>query len=148
MNTLNEVSLEQLEYLLPLYFELQIALASDELSLAKEYLNSSLAISNLPSDLTTIINTMLASPTLNDLRLPHFESLSNRMMQAVNLYRTQLSQSVYHMYCPMAYPNRGANWLQQSPNIQNPYFGSAMLKCGQNKALLSAPQLPQGEVVL
>ncbi|WP_053980109.1 efflux RND transporter periplasmic adaptor subunit [Marinagarivorans algicola] len=147
-NHQSEVSLTQLEYLLPLYFELQMALANDELALAKKYLNSALAIPQLPQRLSTIINAMLASPTLNDLRLPHFETLSNYMMQAVNLYRAQLQLSVYQMYCPMAYPNRGANWLQQTPDIQNPYFGHAMLKCGQNKALLTTSQNPQGEVVL
>ncbi len=33
------------------------------------------------------------------------------------------------MHCPMA----GADWLQTSAKVQNPYFGKAMLTCGAPK---------------
>ncbi len=32
--------------------------------------------------------------------------------------------------CPMAFDNRGAEWLQRGVTINNPYFGSTMLRCG------------------
>lgn len=32
--------------------------------------------------------------------------------------------------CPMAFNNKGADWLQQGDTVNNPYFGSAMLRCG------------------
>ena len=35
------------------------------------------------------------------------------------------------MHCPMVYEDRGASWLQASEPLQNPYFGSSMLKCGE-----------------
>lgn len=38
---------------------------------------------------------------------------------------------VYKMYCPMAFKNKGAYWLSSDKQVQNPYFGDRMLKCGR-----------------
>ena len=38
---------------------------------------------------------------------------------------------VNQAFCPMAFDNASATWLQQSEEIANPYFGSAMLGCGE-----------------
>ena len=40
-------------------------------------------------------------------------------------------ESLYLQYCPMAFDNTGGNWLSKSKEVRNPYFGDAMLKCGQ-----------------
>jgi Cu(I)/Ag(I) efflux system membrane fusion protein len=37
----------------------------------------------------------------------------------------------------MADSNKGADWLSQKKEILNPYFGSAMLKCGETKRLIN-----------
>lgn len=42
-------------------------------------------------------------------------------------------QSVYYQHCPMVNNNQGAYWVSTSPEIRNPYFGDAMLKCGSNE---------------
>ena len=34
-------------------------------------------------------------------------------------------------YCPMAFDDKGAEWLQTSDEIENPYFGSMMYRCGE-----------------
>ena len=34
-------------------------------------------------------------------------------------------------YCPMAFDNAGAEWLQRDTQINNPYFGDSMLRCGE-----------------
>ena len=39
-------------------------------------------------------------------------------------------ETVYEFRCPMAFNDRGANWLQSENQIANPYFGSAMYRCG------------------
>ncbi len=39
-------------------------------------------------------------------------------------------------YCPMADRDKGANWLSKEKEIRNPYFGKAMLKCGENTATI------------
>ncbi|MFT5237604.1 MAG: PBP1b-binding outer membrane lipoprotein LpoB [Flavobacteriaceae bacterium] len=41
------------------------------------------------------------------------------------------SGTVYKQYCPMAFGNTGAHWLSNTKEIQNPYFGDKMLKCGR-----------------
>lgn len=38
---------------------------------------------------------------------------------------------VYHQYCPMAFNDKGAFWLSDNSEIQNPYFGKKMLECGE-----------------
>lgn len=34
-------------------------------------------------------------------------------------------------YCPMAFDDAGAHWLQVGHSIANPYFGAAMFRCGE-----------------
>jgi len=41
------------------------------------------------------------------------------------------SETYYLTFCPMAQDNRGAYWLQTSSTVSNPYYGSAMLRCGK-----------------
>lgn len=38
---------------------------------------------------------------------------------------------VYKMYCPMAFKNKGAYWLSSDKQVQNPYFGDKMMRCGR-----------------
>ncbi|WP_215222864.1 efflux RND transporter periplasmic adaptor subunit [Echinicola shivajiensis] len=40
---------------------------------------------------------------------------------------------IYKSYCPMAKNDQGAFWLSEVETIKNPYFGSAMLGCGEVK---------------
>ena len=44
------------------------------------------------------------------------------------------SGTLYKQYCPMAFNNKGAYWISNSKEIQNPYFGDKMLKCGRVEA--------------
>ncbi|MEL6534379.1 MAG: efflux RND transporter periplasmic adaptor subunit [Bacteroidota bacterium] len=39
--------------------------------------------------------------------------------------------AVYYQYCPMALEDQGAYWLSKEKEIRNPYFGDAMLACGE-----------------
>ena len=43
----------------------------------------------------------------------------------------------YVAFCPMADDNRGASWLQTTETVNNPFFGSKMLRCGEIKDTLS-----------
>ena len=38
---------------------------------------------------------------------------------------------IYKMYCPMAFNNTGGYWLSSDKQIQNPYFGDKMMRCGR-----------------
>lgn len=39
--------------------------------------------------------------------------------------------SLYQVFCPMAFDNKGASWLQLGNDVMNPYFGESMLHCGE-----------------
>lgn len=43
-------------------------------------------------------------------------------------------------HCPMAFDNKGADWVQRGVEIRNPYFGASMLQCGEIRESF-APQL-------
>lgn len=38
---------------------------------------------------------------------------------------------VRRFHCPMAFDGAGADWLQTDPQTANPYYGAAMLRCGE-----------------
>jgi membrane fusion protein, copper/silver efflux system len=61
-----------------------------------------------------------------------FELLSDHLIEAVELFGLT-SDKAYRTYCPMAFDDKGAYWLSETENIRNPYFGDAMLTCGEVK---------------
>ena len=61
----------------------------------------------------------------------HFKKLSTHLIKAVQLFG--VNEKVYVEFCPMADDNNGAYWLSKEEQILNPYFGDAMLKCGEVK---------------
>jgi len=54
----------------------------------------------------------------------HFQMLSKNMYDLVKTFGT--AQTLYKDYCPMV----KAIWLSETKPIKNPYYGSAMLTCG------------------
>jgi membrane fusion protein, copper/silver efflux system len=58
----------------------------------------------------------------------HFELLSNDIYDLVKTFDSGLV--LYRDFCPMYNKNRGAYWLSETREIQNPYFGKEMLTCG------------------
>ncbi len=45
-------------------------------------------------------------------------------------------ETAFYQYCPMADGEKGAYWFSDSKEIRNPYFGEAMLGCGENRETL------------
>lgn len=39
--------------------------------------------------------------------------------------------AVVKVFCPMAFDDKGASWLQVGETVNNPYFGKKMLRCGE-----------------
>ncbi|PCJ81215.1 MAG: efflux transporter periplasmic adaptor subunit [Bacteroidetes bacterium] len=59
-----------------------------------------------------------------------FTSLSNEFISiAVDL--GPFDEILFVQHCPMANDNTGGDWISDVNSISNPYFGSAMLKCGK-----------------
>ncbi|RYZ96038.1 MAG: DUF3347 domain-containing protein [Sphingobacteriaceae bacterium] len=44
---------------------------------------------------------------------------------------------MYVAFCPMANDGKGGFWLSEFEDIKNPYYGDAMLECGEVKEVLS-----------
>lgn len=63
-----------------------------------------------------------------DHQREHFEDLSKDVNDIISLVGTD--KTLYQDFCPMASNNKGAMWLSEIKEIQNPYFGSKMMKCG------------------
>jgi Cu(I)/Ag(I) efflux system membrane fusion protein len=53
------------------------------------------------------------------------------MAGGVERLGADLQGPVFELYCPMAFNNKGAAWLQPDKEIRNPYFGAQMLSCGE-----------------
>ncbi|MFT3750909.1 MAG: DUF3347 domain-containing protein [Agriterribacter sp.] len=58
-----------------------------------------------------------------------FQMISTGLFDLVRTVRYD-KQKVYMLHCPMAFNNAGADWLSNTTEIKNPYFGSKMLTCG------------------
>lgn len=59
-----------------------------------------------------------------------FEPLSDAAILLVEQFGQATGKPIHLAYCPMAFNNKGANWLQTEEEISNPYFGDEMLTCG------------------
>lgn len=63
-------------------------------------------------------------------RRENFIYLSQAIIKTVAAFGLK-DKTVYVDYCPMANSDRGAYWLSDKPEIRNPYYGQAMLTCGE-----------------
>jgi membrane fusion protein, copper/silver efflux system len=70
-----------------------------------------------------------------DEQRTHFEPISNILIEIAETYRLTIDR-VYKAYCPMALDDEGAHWLSEFEAIKNPYFGDAMLRCGEVKDVI------------
>lgn len=133
-----EVSEDVAAKLLPGYLSLHAALAGDDLEAAQSALRTLMNTSGHEGALADLLHTMLGSETLEELRRPHFEVLSNAMIETLR-DNPRAPKGLHIMHCPMVYDERGADWIQDSPALLNPYFGSMMLQCGETKEVLGTP---------
>ena len=75
-----------------------------------------------------MLEAIAAKTNLNNQR-SHFVLLNEHLVALVSAFST-LENTLYVQQCPMANNNQGAVWLSKEKDIRNPYFGTAMLKCG------------------
>ena len=60
----------------------------------------------------------------------HFRDLSESMVPLGPELEQTLRVPLYEVFCPMAFDDQGASWLQTSKKVANPYYGAEMLRCG------------------
>jgi len=44
-------------------------------------------------------------------------------------------------HCPMAFGDKGGDWIQAGQNIANPYYGVSMQSCGSIKNQAAKPKI-------
>lgn len=76
------------------------------------------------------LRTTSEATGLEDAR-QRFERLSSAIIALQERFGHRGSETWHVAYCPMAFDNAGAEWLQRGTQINNPYFGASMLRCGE-----------------
>ncbi len=66
----------------------------------------------------------------------HFITLSENMI-SISTNLKEISSTLFVQNCPMANKNKGADWLSWEKEIRNPYYGEAMMTCGEVKQVIS-----------
>ncbi|SDH18674.1 DUF3347 domain-containing protein [Chitinophaga filiformis] len=61
----------------------------------------------------------------------HFDMLSKDMYELVKTFGA--GQQLYYDHCPMYNNGKGADWISETKEISNPYFGKKMSGCGTVK---------------
>jgi len=78
-----------------------------------------------------------------------FEALARDVLALERMFGHDGDEIWVEAYCPMAFDDKGAAWLQPKGTIHNPYFGAAMLVCGEARRefvpVAEAPGEPKKE---
>ncbi|RXP54817.1 efflux RND transporter periplasmic adaptor subunit [Lutibacter sp. HS1-25] len=87
----------------------------------------------ISKEITTSASAISKSTDIS-IQRNHFKHLSAHFIKAVKLFG--VNEKVYEQFCPMADNNNGAYWLSLDEKIKNPYLGTSMPKCGDNKTII------------
>ncbi len=139
---------ETLRPLIDSYLEIKNALVDDNMTAAKTaVLRMENILINIPEPLfigetrqiwigqsetlKEAISKAAAAEDIEGIRQP-FSEISKRMVDVTEIFKPYL-RPLYVQFCPMANDNKGAEWLSLKKEVKNPYFGEAMLECGEVK---------------
>ena len=119
--------------IVPSYIEMSAELAGDRLdavaALSGEMQKHAKALEGKPG----IAKVTAALPGLarNDLTWVRdaYKNVSDGMIEYMRAEASTQAGNVI-VFCPMAYLDKGALWVQAEGKIANPYFGASMLRCG------------------
>lgn len=143
---ISEKEKQEFEPILSNYLEFKDALVVDDFSSAKK-LNSKIDAQirdidkaqfnnevakiwlSFKEELLQATSTMSSAKDIQEMR-NNFDELSETMIGMVNTFQLT-NEELYVLHCPMANSNKGAFWLSVSTEVKNPYYGSAMIGCGE-----------------
>ena len=135
----------QLRDVVQAYYDIHTALAADDAEAAGQAAQTVLAalgqvqMERLKDDahrmwmkhlsaLNAASDNLIAAPDM-EARRAAFYPLSQQLAKTLQAF--PIGHPVYQAFCPMAFDNTGAIWLQDSEQIANPYFGEMMPECGE-----------------
>lgn len=128
------------------YLKVQTALAADDLPVAKAAASELLAAAAKGPDFkafTAPAKAIAMAPDIAAARAS-FLTVSKEMISLVAHVGTTGGQDLYVAHCPMAFGNKGGDWLQADEKINNPYYGASMLRCGSIKSQAAAKSAADG----
>ena len=110
----------------------QAALTKADMKLLKgdlmtEWMNESAMLS-------TKIKLIASATSIEDQRTA-FISFNPNFYNTIKSFGL-MGKTVYYQFCPMADTGKGAYWLSETQEIRNPYYGEAMLTCGETRDTL------------
>jgi len=132
------------------YLALQEALADDDVEAARA------AAATMDEAVEGVRSAMLVGAPLSDWRRlraglrieaadtdiealrSDFYALSQTLISLQDRFGHTLDRELVVAWCPMALDDQGAPWIQSGRTIDNPYFGSMMLRCGEVRRELPA----------
>ncbi len=138
---------QQIDGVLAAYYQIEEALSRNQAGMAQKKADHFLhVLKGVDMKLLTGPSHMIWMKELKDLKTKagamrntsdikkqreDFSILSDSMAFVVRTFGSSGKEPVIQFHCPMAFGGRGANWLQSEKDVQNPYFGKAMFKCGR-----------------
>jgi len=143
----DETNKKAIAPLISAYLEMKDAMVADDFNKAKSYGTKLLTLTNkvdmglfkgksheawmtFYNDINSELQHMAHFNKLDEIRKT-FVNVSNTMISMANTFKT--NENLFVLHCPMANDNKGADWLSNSKDIKNPYYGKAMLTCGEVK---------------
>lgn len=87
----------------------------------------------LEKQLRVAVSSILKTTAIKEQR-NHFKQVSAFLIEAVQVFG--VNEKVFIAFCPMADGDKGAYWLSRNEKVINPYFGNAMLTCGEIKQVI------------
>ncbi|MBZ0266951.1 efflux RND transporter periplasmic adaptor subunit, partial [bacterium] len=129
------------------YFDLADALAADDAAAARAaYATTHKAMhepeaarlstrdrkewSRVTKELMTALDAPGKAADLDALR-DSFGSVSQSVLEIERRFGHAGDAVFYRTFCPMAFQGEGAQWMQDHEQIDNPFYGSRMLRCGE-----------------
>jgi Cu(I)/Ag(I) efflux system membrane fusion protein len=123
------------------YFEIQCAMAADQtpppvaLNTLIEGLRELEMSTSVPDEAQRRFATARRAASRMDGSLETareaYRGVSHAMLRAATVARgPKTAVKLTHYYCPMV-PGGGGDWMQPGGDLQNPYWGSEMLTCGE-----------------
>lgn len=142
---------QQLGAIFQAYLPVQSALAADDAekaeaalaALEKQVIQATAADVADPEDryagavqiLQESIRAMQEAENIAGMR-QGFHKLSNELIASMKHFGYASSFTAHITHCPMAFDNKGADWLQADKQVLNPYYGEEMLHCGSVKGTI------------
>ncbi len=143
MNTMvPELFIESLSPVYSGYLDAQETLANDDLS---GFLEASERLNGVVDSVRTVglvgeslggwrrsaagLRVDSAITTIDDARIK-LEHMSQAIIDLQGQFGNAADETLYTAYCPMAFDFEGGKWMQRGTQVNNPYFGSEMLRCG------------------